>query len=338
MDEVHLIFYAYGSNYNLTIDLEAKNSFCEGLLEPVYRCPFNMKEAMQQFVTSAELNYNFFCQHEIKVHKYLISFTNINKCLIVQTGIHASTSKKIFYEFRGRAEVLLNFVSMPFFKTDDDFHEIPESEDFFNFTYGKEDFTSWKQTLQHSGQYTRYIVYMKMYHSRVQAYHTSVLAMKMQLNNAPAKCAFVNESTHKELSARTIPVLTLEVTSDCGVGTYSLPLIYEFTIKVSDKYEIGRFAKRLIYITLYRRYVCSNLTSSFDIFHVDLRKINNAYQSFFMNTSKLYIGEIHVGATFLYGKNDDSQCMETEIHYDRVEFKLYSKVTLLNVRISIIKV
>ena len=243
--EVYIIFYAYGRLYDWKLELVVALSNCEGLVEPIFTCPVNMKKTMKKFAAYTSSNYKFYCGHVQSDLFYHIVITHINRCLIVQYGLVEGSSITVYYEIRGYLNVHFTYVPMPIFQNS------PSSApaDLIQVTYGTQDMMMKRNVTLNMSKYIQDIVYLTVSHTHVSRYHHPMVAMELHNINLPPKCAHVTEATHHNNQPENKqPVLQLDVISLCWKGTYVRPIIYSFDVKVVELTITDTYVKPIIYI------------------------------------------------------------------------------------------
>ena len=108
--ESRIIFYAYGADYQIDLDLVVFESGCEGILDPVFACPFNRHTKQTSNKRSAlqikSYNHIFQCL-QLKGHFVLIELTK--GCIALQV-ISLITSHSYKLEVLGNMLLSLDYL------------------------------------------------------------------------------------------------------------------------------------------------------------------------------------------------------------------------------------
>ena len=332
--EVYIVFYAYGRLYDWELELVVKRSNCEGLVEPIFTCPVNMKKALKKFVAYPTRNYDFYCGHIKYDWYYHIIITKINKCLIVQFGLNDGSRITVYYEIRGHLNVHFTYAPVPIFRDS----PLTTVSDDIKLAYGTQNMTIKSNVSLNVSKYIQDIVYLTVSHVRVPEYHNPMVAMKLQNIIKPPKCAQVNETTHYNNQPENMqPLLQLDVISLCWKGTYRWPGIYLFDVKIAHLTITDTYVKPIIYIAIHREAICSATTWNYDIVHFSRSSLQFS-QAYYITKSKLLVQEVDMGTSFIYGKDADNNCTQTTIHYNTVKVHLLTRVLYVKARRSVIEV
>ena len=321
--ETRMIFYAYGADYEIDLDLVVVESECEGILDPVRACPFNrLTKRPDRFLTTQirGYNHNFRC---ILLNHNLVIIDLIKGCVALQviSIIYAQTH---VMEIQGNMLLSLDYLKPHRFYVDAvEYHDevklmigTTENELTTNYHISSEKttFVRMRFTIRTPYDHDSFAIYL---HAIEQTYECA--------NN-------ITERSHVESQSE----LLLINTNYCGKGVYMKNGLYSYSHRI-QKLGDDKDRKHVMYVMIDAKSCLSNNREVLNIFVIKIR--NELSHSVDVHGNKtLYVLTPDLTVDILYDKLSSCSIVVLQYRIEEVyEIYMYPiSWTIEEIKVSVI--
>ena len=306
---VHLIIYVNGPLYTIDLDILVSYSSCEGIVSPVYLCPF-VKQKKDQ-------NYNvifpfFTISCRSRIGSIRISFVHLTRCLIIQ-NFENDAGNLFIVEVVSSMDLhaIIKLVNSFLLPTEESSHT------FFGLKYQQEGIQTVLKVIRNSSVLTMQNVsalsIMTSILTRTVYYAYSLYVVPLATRSSCADMELITQNiTIKEVDVQ----YAVELSTGCGFGYYKDSGNYLF------QFDIHSSTPQILFLQ-FENPTCQNNPLTHDVV-IACASIMNCHA---LNLIEHHVHIFSFMITTTYRYNMNSGCSSFNLEYNLVTFNMLATMS-----------
>ena len=234
--QTYLIIYAYGPYYKVDIDVVVQATECEGIVEPIMACPFNLQIPQTGGFPNSQSRGRNYLAKCVQLNMEYILIDVLTGCIIVQSII-LSNLQTYSLEIKGNVELYINYQRPKLLDGFGLHNNIADAE----FNIGLRNLASKVTTPPTSMTiWEESISYLRIWQPVDNLYEYPSYLLHLNTTSRTFECATVSEDSHVQLKDYYEFMLMLTITNFCGLGTYSKTAVYIYKYMIQPTTRVTK--------------------------------------------------------------------------------------------------
>ena len=308
--QTYLIIYAYGPYYKVDIDVIVQGTECEGIVEPIMGCPFNLRIPQTGKYPNAQSRGRNYLARCVRLEIEYMLIDVLAGCIIVQSII-LSNLQTYSLEIKGNVELYIYYQRPELLNNYRLHNDIADAE----FNIGLRNLVTNVATPTTSMTiWEESISYLRIWQPVINLYEYPSYLLYVNTTTRTFECATVSEDSHVRLKDYYEFMVMLTITNFCGLGTYSKTAVYIYKYMIQPTTRVTKLNPTMYMIITTK--ICQEASNaSLDVITMVLRDV--IFHSLdVIGDRTLYSKTVDMTMNLLYEKA--SLCSTFQLQY-RVE-------------------